>query len=123
MIIAIDFDGTVVEHRYPDIGADIGAVPVLRQLVLQGHQLILYTMRSDETLTAATSWFKGHEIDIWSVNKNPTQWSWTTSPKVYANLYIDDAALGVPLIYPGTDRAYVDWVATAELLRTIGVLT
>jgi len=45
MIIAIDFDGTCVTHAYPKIGKDIGAVPVLKQLVQYGHQLILWTMR------------------------------------------------------------------------------
>ena len=47
MYIAIDFDGTCVTHEYPNIGKDIGAIPVLKQLVKDGHKLILYTMRSD----------------------------------------------------------------------------
>jgi hypothetical protein len=46
-IIGIDFDGTVVTHDFPKIGKDIGAVPVLRKLVDNGHKLILFTMRSD----------------------------------------------------------------------------
>lgn len=46
-IIGIDFDGTVVTHDFPKIGKDIGAVPILKRLVDNGHKLILFTMRSD----------------------------------------------------------------------------
>lgn len=45
LIIGIDFDGTVVTHEYPNVGKDIGAVPVLRKLVERGHKLMLWTMR------------------------------------------------------------------------------
>ena len=44
--IVLDFDGTVVKHRYPAVGEDIGAVPVLQRVVKNGHQLLLNTMRS-----------------------------------------------------------------------------
>ena len=47
MIIAIDFDGTCVTHEFPKVGKDINAVPVLKALVENGHQLVLFTMRSD----------------------------------------------------------------------------
>ena len=46
MFIAIDFDGTCVTHDYPEVGKDIGAVPVLKRLIDAGHKLILHTMRS-----------------------------------------------------------------------------
>lgn len=49
IIIAIDFDGTVVDHRFPDVGPDApGALPVLRKIVEKGHKIILWTMRSGE---------------------------------------------------------------------------
>ena len=51
MTINIDFDGTVVTHDFPNVGKDIGAVPILRKLVNQGHQLILFTMRADRFKT------------------------------------------------------------------------
>jgi hypothetical protein len=62
MIICIDFDGTCVTHEYPEIGKDIGAVPVLKKLIENDHGLILYTMRSDDkmygdVLTQAIKWF------------------------------------------------------------------
>lgn len=47
MVIILDFDGTCVTHDYPNVGHDIGAAPVLRKLVAEGHQLVLFTMRSD----------------------------------------------------------------------------
>jgi hypothetical protein len=118
MYIAIDFDGTVVTHEYPDIGRDIGAVPVLKGLAGKGHFLILNTMRSGRELTAAVAWFERNGIPLYGVNVNPGQKEWTDSPKVYAHLYIDDAALGVPLLSdPGmSERPYVDWRRVRELL-------
>ena len=47
--VVLDFDGTVVKHRYPAVGEDIGAVPVLRKLVQNGHDLLLSTMRSRDS--------------------------------------------------------------------------
>ena len=54
MIISIDFDGTCVTHEFPLIGKDIGAVPILKKLVQRGHQLILFTMRSDKEAVSGT---------------------------------------------------------------------
>lgn len=126
MEICIDFDGTCVTHEFPKIGKDIGAVPVLKELVANGHKLILFTMRSDrhenkdtghpeieditgQFLTDAVNWFKENGIPLYGIQTNPTQINWTTSPKAYGQLYIDDAALGCPLINNGVDRPYVDW--------------
>ena len=121
--IAIDFDGTVVTHAYPEIGDDLGAVPVLKELTDKGCRLILYTMRSDSLLTEALEWFKKRGIPIWAVNENPSQRRWTKSPKVYADLYIDDSALGCPTkIIDGEHRPAVDWVKVREQLVKIGFL-
>lgn len=132
MEICIDFDGTCVTHEFPKIGKDIGAVPVLKKLVENGHKLILFTMRSDVVdpkstdqnivpesgmyLTEAVKWFEENKIPLYGIQKNPTQESWTSSPKAYGQLYIDDAALGCPLLYNNelSDRPYVDW-ATVEM--------
>lgn len=140
MIIAIDFDGTCVKHEFPRIGADIGAIPVLKELVANGHKLILWTMRSrkkegssesnslgwnnaskikleSDVLQDAIDWFSRNDIPLWAVNINPNQVSWTNSPKAYAQYYIDDAALGTPVLFDeATDREYVDWVKMRELL-------
>jgi hypothetical protein len=119
MIIAIDFDGTCVAHEYPRIGRDIGAVPVLKKLVASGHQLILYTMRCGLELHQASEWFKENEIPLYGKQYNPTQVEWTSSNKCYAHLYIDDAALGCPLIYPGNERPFADWNRIEEILKPI----
>lgn len=137
--IILDFDGTCVFHEFPKIGKDIGAVPVLKELIAAGYKLILFTMRSDiinphaednelhlesgNYLSEALEWFKQHDISLYGIQTNPTQHTWTTSPKAYGQLIIDDAALGCPLIYPENDlRPYVDWVKVRELLVKDGLL-
>lgn len=123
MIIAVDFDGTVVTHEYPKIGKDVGAAPVLKKLVEKGHKLILYTMRSGKELDEAVEWFKERNIPLYGVNENPSQSSWTSSPKVYANLYIDDATLGAYLITPQKEgeRPYINWLFVVFKFREKGI--
>ena len=123
MIIALDFDGTCVTHEYPNIGKDIGAVPVLKALVNSGHQLMLWTMRSGKELEEAEQWFKDNDIPLWASNKNPNQ-NWSTSNKQFANMYIDDAALGCPLTvdFKKSMRSFVDWQKIAEILTSIEVI-
>ena len=111
MEIAVDFDGTCVTHDYPRVGKDIGAVPVLKRLVGKGHQLILWTMRSGKELNDAIKWFEDNGIELYGIQENPNQKSWTASPKAYAQLYIDDAALGSPCkVDPSlSNRKFIDW--------------
>ena len=124
MYIAIDFDGTCVTHDYPRIGKEIGATKVLKRLVEAGHKLILNTMRSDKELHDAVNWFKKNGIELYGVNENPTQKRWTNSPKVYAHMYIDDAAFGCPLINAPelSDRQFVDWDSVGRKLIQMGII-
>lgn len=124
MVIAIDFDGTCVEHDYPSVGLEVeGAVDVLKALNSRGHRLILYTMRSGELLDAAIRWFKQRKIELWAVNENPEQGKWTDSPKVHADLYIDDSALGCPIRFiDGVRRPVVNWVKVRTLLENNNLL-
>lgn len=118
MIIAVDFDGTCVEHQYPEVGMSVPyAVASLKALDNEGHKLILYTMRSGEHLNDALKWFHNNGITLWAANNNPEQGSWTESPKVYAQKYIDDAAIGCPL-RPGIEgsRPMVDWLKVMKLI-------
>ena len=124
MYIAVDFDGTCVTHDYPRIGKEIGATKVLKRLVKAGHKLILNTMRSGKELQDALHWFNKNEIALYGVNENPTQKRWTTSPKVYAHMYIDDAAFGCPLLnVPDfSDRPFVDWDSVWRQLIQLGIV-
>jgi hypothetical protein len=140
MIIGIDFDGTCVTHEFPNIGKDIGAISVLKELVDKEHQLILFTMRSNvdnpqstdsniinekgNYLDKAVKWFKDNDIPLYGVNTNPTQHTWTKSPKAYCQLYIDDAGLGIPLKVDLSlsDRPFVDWNKVREVLIDLNIL-
>jgi hypothetical protein len=106
--VAIDFDGTVVEHEFPEIGQPApGAFEWMRRWQDAGAKLLLWTMRSDgrtgkgrangPVLTEAVDFCLGEGLEFFGVNDNPTQAAWTGSRKVYAHVYVDDAALGCPL--------------------------
>ena len=123
MIICVDFDGTIVDHRYPEIGPEApGAIQWLKRLQSHGAKLILFTMRSDKgpagpTLSDAVHFLESRGITLYGINKNPDQHTWTESPKAYADVYIDDAALGCPLTHPkGFHRPCVDWSKTGPAL-------
>lgn len=133
-IFGIDFDGTCVMHEFPKIGADVPrCVEVLKEIIAAGGKLILWTMRCNHTelpksddkdihceagqyLDDAVNWFKERDIPLFGIQCNPGQHTWSKSPKAYAHIYIDDAALGCPLIKIGNDRPYVDWVVVEALL-------
>ena len=115
--IAVDFDGTVVEHEFPNVGADVpGAVETLKKFISRGGKVILWTMRDGKKLDEAIEWFEERNIPLYGVQRNPTQDDWTTSPKAYANRYIDDNAMGCPLVHMGCRRPYVDWEKIREML-------
>lgn len=137
--INIDFDGTCVTHEFPNVGKSIGAEKVLRRLTDNGHQLILFTMRADRKrkkktqdttiqdvtglfLTDAVNWFKNNDIPLYGIQANPTQKNWTTSPKSYAELMIDDSALGCPLIVDITysTRPFANWEVIEDYLDNMG---
>lgn len=109
-IVAIDFDGTIVDHRYPDIGEpNPCAIFYMDKFIKAGAKLILFTMRSHAGLDDAKEYLAEAGIEFFGFNCNPDQFRWTSSPKPYANVYIDDAAYGCPMVYPDKGRPYVDW--------------
>ena len=129
MYICIDFDGTIVEHVFPEIGEPVPhAIEVMKELQAAGHELILHTMRSNrperQYLEEAVLYCKSNNIQFFGINSNPTQSAWTSSPKTYGHLYIDDAALGCPLITPthAPERRYVDWLEVGRILVESGCL-
>lgn len=139
-IIILDFDGTCLTHEFPHLGKEIGAVPVLKKIVENGHQIILFTMRSDnqkeqmfengkkifegDFLKQAVNWFESHGIPLYGVQRNPTQDSWTSSPKAYGNLIIDDAALGAPLMFDPSihSRPFIDWNKVEKMLKEMSYI-
>ncbi len=123
LTIAIDFDGTIVSHDYPHIGYDLGAIPLLKELQAKGHILILYTMRHDELLKKAIDWCEQRGLKFNYINNNPAQKEWTSSPKIYADIYIDDAAIGCPITFmDGVRRPVVNWNKVRRILEDEGVL-
>ena len=100
MIIAVDFDGTIVKHKYPSIGKEIPyAIKTLKYIQEKGHKLILWTYRSGEDLDKAVQFCKERGLTFHAVNNNfeGEEFDNTYSRKIYADIYIDDRnILGIP---------------------------
>ena len=97
LIIAIDFDGTIVEHRYPFIGKIRPfAFETMEALQIKGHRLILWSHRSGKKLEEAIKFCSSHGIEFYAVNKNYPEevWDENESRKILADIYIDDRNLG-----------------------------
>jgi len=98
MIIAVDFDGTIVTHRYPKIGEPIPfAFEVLKQLAEEGNRLILWTYREGKSLTDAVAFCRKNGLEFYAVNSDYPNDSWTeksVSRKIHADVYIDDKNFG-----------------------------
>lgn len=119
IILAVDFDGTIVEHMYPEIGAPVpDAIESLMDFNNFGAKIMLWTMRSGQTLLEAVDYCERNGITLWGVNENPEQ-DWSFSNKQYAHMYIDDAAVGCPLVRPSGRRPYVDWFPIYEHVMAV----
>jgi hydroxymethylpyrimidine pyrophosphatase-like HAD family hydrolase len=106
-IIAIDFDGTIVEDRYPGIGEPlIFAIDTIKRLKQDGHKLILWTYRTGKELDAAVDFCKQQGIEFHAVNRGvlESDESETVHPrKIHADLFIDDRNIGG---FPGWGKIY-----------------
>jgi hypothetical protein len=141
MVIVIDFDGTCVTNEFPKIGDEIGATPVLKELVQNGHELVLFTSRNDQNkwlsyfsnakkkqnhLTEAINWFKERDIPLYGIQKHPKQKRWSSSPKAFGDIIIDYSTLGCPLVYPDANSIsktpYADWIEIRAYLVDLGLL-
>src|SRR5690606_16806237 len=100
MIIAVDFDGTIVEHKYPALGKEIPfAIKTLKLFQKKGHKLILWTYRSGKELEEAVKFCEDRGLIFHAVNNNydGEEFDNTYSRKIYADIYIDDRnLLGIP---------------------------
>lgn len=99
MNIAVDFDGTIVEHRYPEIGKERPfATATLRKLIEDGHRLILWSVREGELLDQAVEWCKKRGVVFYAVNRDfdedtPERNS-SYSRKLKVQMFIDDRNVG-----------------------------
>lgn len=98
MIIAVDFDGTIVKHRYPAIGEEIPfAIETLKQLMKDNHKLILWTVREGELLEEAVEYCRQRGVTFYAINANyPEERTEHEhySRKLKADLFIDDRNVG-----------------------------
>lgn len=96
MIIAVDFDGTIVEHEYPKIGKPIPfAIETLLQLQKDGHTLLLWSVRQGDLLQEAVDYCQSKGLIFYAANKNyPEEDPNTASRKLNADLFIDDRNVG-----------------------------
>ena len=99
MIIAIDFDGTIAEHKFPEIGKPIPCMKqIIKELKEDGHELILWTCRVGEKLEEAKQWLKENGLlecfDAFNENlPRLTECFGNDTRKIFANLYVDDSAI------------------------------
>lgn len=97
LIVAIDFDGTIVEDAYPKIGKPrLFAFETLKRLQDDGHRLILWTYRNGSKLDEAVAFCQENGIQFYAVNRSFPEEEFNTSHsrKIYADLFIDDRNLG-----------------------------
>jgi len=99
MTIAVDFDGTIVEHRYPEIGEEKPfATETLRMLMKDHHKLILWTVREGELLDEAVAWCRQRGIEFYAVNRDYPEETINNNPhfsrKLKVDYFIDDRNLG-----------------------------
>jgi hypothetical protein len=95
--IAVDFDGTIVEHEYPEIGKEkLFAFLTLKELDKMGARLILWTFRAGKELDDAVEYCRKNGIEFYAVNKNYPEeiFDETVSRKIDADIYIDDKNVG-----------------------------
>ena len=97
LIIAVDFDGTIVEDAYPGIGEPrIFAFETLKRLQQDGHRLILWTYRCNSRLDEAVIFCRENGIEFYAVNKSfpEEEFNGDVSRKIMADLFIDDRNIG-----------------------------
>lgn len=100
MTIAVDFDGTIVEHQYPEIGEELPfATETLRLLIADRHRLILWSVREGKLLDEAVEWCRERGIEFYAVNKDYPEERGTEnnnhySRKLKVDIFIDDRNLG-----------------------------
>ena len=111
--IAIDFDGTIVEHDYPKIGKEmLFAFATIKELQKKGHKCILFTYRTGELLDEAVEYCRKNGVEFYAVNKNyPEEKESDHLPrKLNVDIFIDDRNVG----------GFLGWSATWQILHPEG---
>ncbi len=131
MTIALDFDGTMVERAWPEVGNEVPyAIGVCNALIDAGHTLVLNTCRCNKTSYKTE---KGYRIQAYNwcnerlkkpilVREQVRDSEDSYRDKVLADVYIDDKAVGCPLVFPINKKPYVDWWEVESVLRFNGIL-
>ena len=99
MTIAVDFDGTIVEHKYPEIGKEIPfATATLKMFINDHHKLILWSVREGKLLEEAVEWCRARGVEFYAINKDfpeeEVEKSKHFSRKIKADVWIDDRNIG-----------------------------
>lgn len=99
MIIAVDFDGTIVTHKYPDIGEEMPfAIETLKTLISEGHKIILWSVREGKLLDEAVNWCHKRGVDFYAINKDYPEEDISKnmyfSRKLKVDYFIDDRNIG-----------------------------
>ena len=100
MTIAVDFDGTIVEHRYPEIGEELPfAIETLKMLIKDHHKLILWTVRTGKLLDEAVEWCRQRGVEFYATNKDYPEETQTNNPHYSRKInsidyFIDDRNIG-----------------------------
>ena len=109
LIIAIDFDGTIVEDAYPKIGKPmIFAFETMKKLQSEGHRLILWTYRTEKKLQEAVDFCKQQGLEFYAINKSypEEEFDGKISRKINATFFVDDRNIG----------GFIGWTAVHKLL-------
>ena len=119
LTIGIDFDGTVVEHAYPETGKDLPLCVETLKRWQKDYKVgyILSTMRSGKLLDNAVNWFKERGIELYGVQYHPTQHTWTDSNKVHCRYMLDDRNIGSNLTLDTRGVPCIDWAETVRIFE------
>jgi len=99
MTIAVDFDGTIVTHKYPEIGEEMPfAIDTMKALINEGHKLILWSVREGKLLQEAVDWCHRRGVDFYAINKDypeeDVNKNMYFSRKLKVDVFIDDRNIG-----------------------------
>jgi len=123
MVIAVDFDGTIVEHKYPEIGEERPyAIEVLKMLIADRHKLILWSVRNGKLLDDAVNWCKERGVEFYAVNSDSSEMfaeakDKNLSCKLNADVFIDDCNIGGLPDWPTIYKIISKKVTYAQIIR------